>query len=234
MKVAIMQPYFLPYIGYFQLIGAVDAFVLYDNIKYTKKGWINRNRYLLNDGPADFVIPIRKDSDSLNVRDRQVAEDFDPGKLLNRLRQAYRKAPHARVVLPLLDEILRFPDRNLFGFIHHSLAELCRLLEIKTRIIVSSTLEVDHSLKSRDKVLAICGHLGADTYINAIGGVRLYSPEDFSSHGIDLRFIHPRSIRYPQLGGPFVPWLSILDVLMFNSGAESMDLLTQFDLVGLE
>src|SRR5437868_13460953 len=94
MKVAIMQPYFLPYIGYFQLIESVDLFVIYDNIKYTKKGWINRNRFLRNGADVVFTVPLRKDSDSLNVRERAVADDFDPRKLVNQVREAYRRAPH--------------------------------------------------------------------------------------------------------------------------------------------
>ncbi|MBS0211838.1 MAG: WbqC family protein [Proteobacteria bacterium] len=217
MKVAIMQPYFLPYIGYFQLIGAADKFVIYDNIKYTKKGWINRNRYLLDGRDEMFSLPLKKDSDALDVRDRRLAADFDRAKLLNRLAEAYRRAPRYGEVMPLLQRIIECRDDNLFGFIHASLSAVCRYLGIDTPLIVSSTLEVDHSLQGQDRVLAICRRLGADTYINAIGGRELYSHDDFAAQGIELRFLQSLPSDYPQFGRPFVPWLSILDVMMFNT-----------------
>jgi hypothetical protein len=231
LKVAIMQPYFLPYIGYFQLLAATDLFVIYDNIKYTKKGWINRNRFLLNGVAADFVLPLKKDSDFLDVRDRRLAEDFDRGKLLNRFREAYRKAPHFNEVFPLLEALVSNPETDLFQFIHHSVRAICQRLGIGTRIIPSSTLEIDHTLKSQDKVLAICRHLGAHTYINAIGGRELYSREVFFEEGIELRFIQAQPMEYPQLGGPFVPWLSILDVMMFNTPEQIQGMLSHYELI---
>lgn len=231
MKIAIMQPYFLPYIGYFQLIGAVDAFVVYDNIKYTKKGWINRNRFLLNGRDEVFSLPLKKDSDALDVRERRLAPDFDRAKLLNRLVGAYRRAPCFEATLPVLRRILEYEDDNLFSFIHASLREVCIWLGIHTPLIVSSTLLVDHSLAGQERVLAICRDLGADTYINATGGRELYSRKTFATYGIDLRFLQSRLIEYPQFDRPFVPWLSILDVMMFNApGSISGDLLCNYDL----
>lgn len=231
LKVAIMQPYFLPYIGYFQLLASVDLFVIYDNIKYTKKGWINRNRYLLNGDAADFVLSLKKDSDFLDVRDRRLADDFDRRKLLNRFREAYRKAPFFNEVFPAIESIVLNPETNLFDFICHSVNEVCRMLGIRTRIVLSSSLDIDHTLKSQDKVLAICQHLGAATYINAIGGQELYSQEAFSGLGIDLRFIRALPIQYPQLGKAFVPWLSILDVMMFNSVEDIRGMLTHCEII---
>lgn len=217
MKVAIMQPYFLPYIGYFQLIGAVDAFVVYDNIKYTKKGWINRNRLLQNGSDVMFSLPLKKDSDFLDVVERELAEEFDRTKLLNQFRGAYRRAPYFEQTFPLLERIVRYEDSNLFRYIHHALIATCAHLGIGVDIRISSGAGIDHSLKGQDKVLALCRAMGADTYINAIGGTELYLREDFEAHGIELKFIKSRPFEYPQFGAPFVPWLSIVDVLMFNS-----------------
>lgn len=231
LKVAIMQPYFLPYVGYFQLLASVDLFVIYDNIKYTKKGWINRNRYLMNGDAADFVLSLKKDSDFLDVRDRRLADDFDNRKLLNRFREAYRKAPFFNEVFPAIESIVLNPERNLFDFIYHSVNEVCRMLGIRTRIALSSSLDIDHTFKSQDKVLAICQHLGATTYINAIGGQELYSQRAFSGLGIDLRFIRALPIQYPQLGNTFVPWLSILDVMMFNSVEDIRGMLTHCEII---
>jgi len=212
-----MQPYFFPYIGYFQLIAAVDLFIVYDNIKYTKKGWINRNRMLQNGRAVTFSLPLRHDSDALDVSGRELAADFRPDKLLNQISGAYRSAPYFAQTLPLVEDVLRFEERNLFRFLHHSIAKTCRHLGIGTEIRPSSSVAADHSLKGQDKVLAICEALGASVYVNAIGGMELYSREDFRRRGIDLRFIEARPLEYPQFGDAFVASLSIIDVMMFNS-----------------
>jgi hypothetical protein len=217
MKIAIMQPYLLPYIGYWQLIAASDAFVVYDNIKYTKKGWINRNRFLINGAEAVFSLPLRKDSDFLDVNQRYLADSFDRENLLNRFREAYRKAPEFSSVMPLLEKILRNPAANLFEYIFGSIQGVCDFLGIKTPLVVSSTIDCDHSLKSAERVQAICKSLGADTYVNPVGGMELYSKEDFARNGIDLKFLKALPFEYLQSENTFVPWLSILDVLMFNS-----------------
>jgi hypothetical protein len=216
MRVAIMQPYFLPYIGYFQLIAAVDGFVIYDNIKYTKKGWINRNRMLRNGGAATFTLPLRKGSDALPIRDREIAPDFDRAGFLNPLAAAYRRAPFFDATWPLVETIVRHPETNLFRFLHHSIVRTCGHLDIATPIRISSAIDIDHRLAGQHKVLALCEALGAAVYLNPPGGMDLYSRETFRERGIELRFIRPRPFEYRQFGTPFVPWLSILDVMMFN------------------
>ncbi len=216
-KVAIMQPYFFPYVGYFQLINAVDTFIIYDNIKYTKKGWINRNRMLNHGSDAIFSLPLRKGSDALDVREREIASDFNESKLLNQLREAYRKAPYQEAVLKMIEGVLAGGERNLFVFVHKSIQGVCKFLKIPTQIVVSSTIDIDHSLQSQDKVLALCQAVRADTYINAIGGVELYSQDVFANAGIKLKFLRSRLVEYAQFDAPFVPWLSIIDLMMFNS-----------------
>jgi hypothetical protein len=219
-KVAIMQPYFFPYVGYFQLINAVDAFIIYDNIKYTKKGWINRNRILSHGSDTAFSLPLKKASDTLDIREREVAADFNRPKLLNQLREAYRKAPYQSTVVELVEDVLMGGDQNLFAFLHRSLERTCKFLAIPTRVIVSSTVDIDHSLQSQDKVIALCRAVDADTYINPIGGVELYSKDVFAGAGIELKFLRSRLVEYPQFDTAFVPWLSIIDVMMFNSVQE--------------
>lgn len=220
MKIAIMQPYFFPYIGYFQLIAAVDLFVLYDNIQYTKKGWINRNRILLNGNDAFISLPLKKDSDTLDVRERELAADFKPNKLLAQLDGAYRKAPYFKLTMPLLEAALSHDTSNLFTFLHYSLKETCAHLGLSTPIQISSAINIDHTLKGQHKVLAICQATGAQTYINAIGGQSLYSKADFLHNDIELRFIRSKELAYEQFEAPFVPWLSLIDVLMFNPIAQ--------------
>jgi hypothetical protein len=233
MKLAIMQPYFFPYIGYLQLIAAVDRFVVYDNVKYTKKGWINRNRYLLEGKDAVFTVPLKGASDFLEVRERLIAEDFDRHQLLARIGQAYRKAPFFEPAFALFAKAVSNPDRNLFGFVYQSIADVCGYLGITTPIVPSSTIAIDHSLRGQEKVVAICRESGAAVYINAIGGLELYSRGAFSAHGIALQFLKSRPIEYPQFGAAFVPGLSILDVLMFNAPETIRGFLADgYDLIG--
>lgn len=212
-----MQPYFLPYIGYFQLMAAVDMFIVYDNIKYTKKGWINRNRMLLSGKDVMFSLPLKGDSDALDVRDRELASDFNRDKLLNQFKAAYRPAPYFSQTFSLVDEIVRYEDRNLFRFLHHSIVKTCEYLGITTEIRISSDIAIDHDPKNQDIVLALCQATGASTYVNAIGGMELYSKEMFREKGIELKFIQSKPFEYSQFGNEFVPWLSIVDVMMFNS-----------------
>jgi hypothetical protein len=215
-KAAIMQPYFLPYIGYFQLIQAVDLFIVYDNIKYTKSGWINRNRFLQNGKDALFTLPLKKDSDFLNVVERSLAVDFERKKLLDQLAAAYRRAPFFSQCMPVLSRVVLCEESNLFRYIHHSIRQVCDYLGISTRIMLSSEIGIDHGLKSQDKVLALCAAVGADSYINPIGGLELYAREDFRARGVELAFLKALPFEYAQFGQAFVPWLSIVDVMMFN------------------
>lgn len=216
MKTAIMQPYFFPYIGYFQLIGSVDLFIVYDNIKYTKKGWINRNRMLQNGKDVMFSLPLKSDADSLDVRDRELAASFNRDKLLNQISGAYRRAPYFAQTFPLIEQVVRHEERNLFRFLHHSIVRTCAHLGIATEIRVSSDIAIDHTLKNQDKVLALCKAVGADTYVNAIGGMELYFKEAFQQKCIELKFISSKTFEYTQFGNEFIPWLSIIDVMMFN------------------
>ena len=216
MKVAIMQPYFLPYIGYFQLISAVDLFVVYDNIKYTKKGWINRNRMLQNGKDAIFSLPVKKGSDSMDVRDRELAADFNRDKLLSQISGAYRHAPYFAPAFPLIEEIVRHEDQNLFRFIQNAIVKTCAHLGITTQIRVSSDIAINHDLKNQDKVLALCTAVGASTYVNAIGGMELYAKDKFLAQDVKLKFVKSRPFEYSQFGSEFIPWLSIIDVMMFN------------------
>lgn len=216
MRVAVMQPYFFPYISYFQLMAAVDMFIVYDNIKYTKKGWINRNRMLQNGKDATFSLPLKSGSDYLNVCERKLAADFNRDKLLNQVKGAYRRSPYFSQTFPLVEEIVRHEDTNLFRFLHHSIVKTCEHLGITAEIKISSDIAIDHGLKNQDKVLAFCAAVGASTYVNAIGGMDLYSRKKFRENSIDLKFIQSKPFEYAQFGNEFVPWLSIIDVMMFN------------------
>jgi hypothetical protein len=229
-KIAIMQPYFFPYIGYFQLMNAVDEFVVYDNIEFTKKGWINRNRILVDGKDAYITIPLKKDSDYLDVRDRRLAEIWlsEKNKVLNRIIASYRKAPHFDSAYPVIENCILFEEYNLFNFILNSLRLVNEYLEIQTPFLVSSTIPVDHELKAENKVVEICKARKADTYLNPIGGVQLYSKDRFKEQGMDLFFLKTNDFRYQQFNNDFVPLLSIIDVMMFNSKEKIKEYLSSF------
>ena len=217
-KVAIMQPYFLPYIGYWQLINAVDVFVVYDDIQFTKKGWINRNRFLMNDCDHIFSLPIKKASDYLNIVDRELSDtsSYDLAKQLRKIESAYRKAPYFEEVMPLISDCFCYDEKNLFKYIYYSILKICQALEISTKIVKSSSLSVSPLLKGQERVIETCKSLQATDYINPIGGEALYEHVAFKEKGINLKFQHVNLYKYTQFGREFVPHLSILDVLMFN------------------
>jgi hypothetical protein len=230
MKVAIMQPYFFPYIGYWQLINTVDKFVIYDNIKYTKKGWINRNQILVNNDAKMFTVPIQKDSDFLDVNQRFISDSWDKSKMLNLIKSSYSKSPQYKKVIPLIEKCLLVEEENLFNFLYVNLTNILDFLEIKTDIIISSTLDIDHNLKSQDRVIATCKKLGATQYINPQGGINLYNKLDFEKNRIDLKFLFSDQIVYKQYSDRFLPWLSIIDILMFNDITTIKNFLQQFTL----
>ncbi len=227
----IMQPYFLPYIGYWQLMNYVDQYVIYDNIKYTKKGWINRNRFLQNSTDALFTLPLKSGSDRLNIVEREIADVYDARKLLKVFHQAYKKAPYFDETFALCENILLSAETNLFKFLHQSIEHVCSALSISTPRVVSSNLPVEHeSLAAQSKVIAICRALETNHYINPIGGLELYDRHAFEIQGIQIKFLRTNNIVYQQFANPFVPNLSILDVLMFNGASRTRDLLFEFTL----
>jgi hypothetical protein len=233
MKLAIMQPYFFPYIGYYQLLAAVDEFVVYDNIEFSKKGWVNRNRILVNGKDAYISLPLKSDSDYLDIVERSLADVWksERKKLSNRISESYRKAPHYKSAFPVIEQCLAFADENLFRFIINSLTITKAYLQIQTPLIVSSEIHIDHSLRSEDKVLALCRARGADTYINPIGGLELYDKARFTHEGIALEFLKADNIQYSQLANQFIPFLSIIDVMMFNSVEEIRQYLNQYTIL---
>lgn len=233
MKLAIMQPYFFPYIGYFQLLHAVDKFVVYDNIEFTKKGWIHRNRILVNGADAYISLMLRKDSDYLQVRERVLSEEFqkEKEKIIRRIEGAYKKAPFFFETVPLISEIVGYNDKNLFNYVYHSIERIQDHLGIDAKLIVSSGVGINHELKGKEKVISLCKGLGATHYINPIGGVELYKKEEFIKNGVELSFLKSRETQYKQFDNGFVPWLSIIDVLMFNGKEGTKQMLNQYDLV---
>lgn len=222
MKLGIMQPYFLPYIGYWQLINAVDKYVIYDDVNFINKSWINRNNILLNGDKHQINLLLTEASQNKLIN--QVAIQDNQTKLIRTIELNYKKAPMFLQVFPLFLHIMEYPDKNLAKFIGNSIVEIARYLSIETEFIYSSTLDKDNTLRAQDKILNICKLLNANKYINAIGGADLYSKDDFNKVGIELSFLETKIEPYKQFKNEFVPYLSLLDVMMFND-VESINIM---------
>ncbi len=230
---AMMQPYLFPYLGYFQLIARSDAFVLGDDLQYVKASWINRNRILVNGQPKLVTFSLRHDDPYLSINQRWLSDDFEAhaGRLLKTLAFSYARAPHKTETLALLTRILASPERNLARFAEQSIRALCAHLEIETPIHLGSDMGLPARMDKQERVVRIAHRLGVEQYINPIGGTALYCPSYFRAQGLVLRFLRMDELSYPQFGQPFVPSLSIIDVLMFNGRSGTRALLDRFSLV---
>ena len=231
MKLAVMQPYFLPYLGYFQLMAAVDQFVLYDDVNFKKRGWINRNRLLLNEKEHLFTAPLRAASQNRRINEIELQEDrVWRQKLVRTIRQAYQQAPQFDAVYPLISDIVLFPENNLSRYLKNGLARVKTYLGISTKLIPSSGIYANAELKGEKRILDICRQAGATLYLNAAGGRDLYDSKTFRERGVTLRFLESEPYVYRQQGPVFYPSLSIMDVLMFNSPAEVKSQLSRVSL----
>lgn len=236
MKLGIMQPYFFPYIGYWQLMNAVDQYVVYDDVNYKKGSWVNRNRVLMPNKPEGWAYinlnlshssPYKKFNEISVLRDIQYREKF-----FGIIKNSYRMAPYFDQVFSLLHRIMTQDEDNLARFLKYSFDVINSYLGIKTKLIFSSDIVKDNELKKADKVIEICKILGANQYYSAMGGWDLYSKEEFAEHGIEFIFLKANdTIRYPQFDNEFVPSLSIIDVMMFNDVSTIQQMLLQYELL---
>lgn len=219
-KLAIMQPYFLPYTGYFQLLHAVDLFIYFDDVTYINKGWINRNRLLLNMSPWLFSVPLKNASQNILIKDLIVADNIDlwKEKFLKTISMAYKKALNFQKTLELLEIILSNKSPLFIDWLADSISRIAHMIKLPTSFKFSSQIDYDRSLKAQNKILSICEKEKATHYINPINGQVLYDKCIFSSHGIELSFLVSHC-SYKQFKEPFIANLSIIDFLMFNDPA---------------
>lgn len=229
MKCGIMQPYLFPYLGYWQLINAVECYAIYDDVNYFKQGYINRNTIILNGQPQRFTLELIGASQNKLINQIEVGNNTEA--LLTQFRHTYAKAPYFNEVYPLLEKILRFPEKNLAIFIGNSIQKIAAYLQLDTRIFYTSEYEKNNFLRGKEKVIHMCELFGATHYINAIGGQELYSKDEFLNHGIKLNFISMTPHEYQQFDLDFIPNLSIIDVMMFNSVSEIKTLLDAYTLI---
>ena len=232
MKIGIMQPYFFPYLGYWQTLNAVDRYVIYDDVNYIKNGWINRNNILLNGSAHMQTIPLDGASPFLPINQIKMTPRLnEKEKLLKTIESAYKKAPYFNSVFPMVREVIMEDSCLIINALVKQFNLVCKYLDIKTELIVSSSLDKNNELKAQDKVIHICKLLGGTQYINAIGGQELYSFDDFKKNGLELSFLNTEFTPYKQFKNEFVPGLSMIDILMFNSPQQIKAMLNAYTLI---
>ncbi len=219
MRLAIMQPYFLPYIGYFQLMTAVDKFILLDDVNFINRGWINRNRIAVSGEPHWLTLPLVKASQNRLINEIEIVDDETwKTKTMRMLETSYAGAPFAREILPIFSKLLTEAKGRLSPFLYHSLSELADYIGIEVKIEPTSAMYPKGGQSGAARILDICRKEGATAYLNLSGGRELYNLEMFAAHDIELLFLDPNltalSLRH---GGREGPSLSILDLLLFNS-----------------
>jgi hypothetical protein len=233
MKLAIMQPYLFPFLGYFQLIAAVDKFVIYDDVTFIKRGWINRNHILLHGKPHLFTVPLQGASQNLLIRDIALHPVEYPKwreKFLKTIAVAYADAPFYGTVREMLLQVLDVAPASIADLARQSLLMVCRYLDLPTQLLPTSSVYLNSHLRAQDRILDICVLEGAKTYFNTPGGRELYSDTSFQERGVALRFLRSQLPAYPQPCGAFVPNLSIIDVMMFNSVETIRSMLEHYEL----
>ena len=257
MTIAIMQPYFMPYLGYFQAIAAVDKYILYDNLTYILSGWINKNRIRpRNNPPSWIIVPVKQKSSYTLIVDTQI-DNSKPWKekILKSIHLAYSKAKFFNEILPLFEEILSEEYMTISDLNCRSIMKICSFLDIQTEIVADNAsftdieeklklvengdyssfpfMQLTNPIKKVARVIAICKREDANHFVNAIGGTELYAKDEFAKYGIKLDFIKMNDIQYPQncTDGSFVPYLSIIDVLMHNGKEGTQKLLQAYTLV---
>lgn len=226
MKAAIMQPYLFPYLGYYQLANSVDTFVFFDDVNFIKRGYINRNNILFNGESFRFTLPLISASQNKLIKDIDCCDNND--KLLRTIKQAYTNAPYYREVIALVESVICSEERNLAYIASKSIKVVFDYLGLSKDFIYSSDIDYNRDVSGEEKIIDICMQLSVNKYINPIGGVELYNKDNFLSKGLDLDFIEKESILYKQNSDEFIDNLSIIDVLMWNSKEEVIELLKKY------
>ncbi len=234
MRVAIMQPYVFPYLGYYQLLHAADRFICFDDVNFIKKGWINRNRILLNGSAYPFTIPISGASQNSTIRDSLIADDASwKPKLLANITHAYRKAPFFAEVFPAVEAMVMNAKGSIADLAEASIRMVADRAALPVSIHRSSDIGLPGDLKAQERIIAVAAHHGATTYINPANGAHLYQEGRFQEAGMKLRFLRlDADVTYPQHGhSGFEPHLSVLDALMNCSSMELRSLLGRYQLM---
>jgi len=229
-----MQPYLFPYIGYFQLINSVDKFVMYDDVAYIKQGWINRNRILINSKAHFFTVPLRQVSSFSLINETEIDNKKYKrwkDKFFKTIELNYKKAPFFDQSYHILKSVFNLDMFSISELAIRSCNIIVNYLSLKTILVETSSIYDNNALKGQDRILDICKIEKAASYNNLPGGKELYSKEKFKQNDIDINFTKSNDIKYNQFNNEFVPWLSIIDVLMFNPKQKIQEYLQEYELI---
>ena len=230
MRLAIMQPFFFPYIGYLQLVNAVDKFVFYDDVNFVTSSWIARNRIISKTDPFQY-FRIQLDGASQNKLINEVKPINSSIKMLKTIRHIYSKAPYFNDVYPLIEKCLTSSAASIAEMSAKSVVLVADYLGIETEFEFSSEMHANSKgIGMSERLISICKQENASCYYNFIGGANLYSKDFFKQFGVELKFIELKKVSYVQFNGHFQENLSIIDVLMFNSVEATKKLLNSYEL----
>jgi hypothetical protein len=233
MRIAVMQPYIFPYLGYYQLVNSVDLFVFFDDVNYIKKGWINKNNILVNGEAYKFTIPVKDASQNKPIIKIEFSGYDDwRFKFLKTVEASYKKAPYFNDVLELINKILDQRFVSIAGLAKASVKEIAAYLNLKTEFENSSDISYDRNGENgQKKIIDICKLKKATCYVNPFNGRELYNKLEFESKGIKLLFLKMNEVTYMQYSKEkFIPSLSIIDILMFNDKETIHQLLNKLTL----
>lgn len=227
-----MQPYFFPYIGYFHLIKSVDRFIIYDDVNYINRGWINRNRIPINGKATFFTIPLNGASQNININLINIIEDdFWKKKMLKTFKTVYAKSPFKLQGMEILEKVITIESKKLVNYCIKSITEVLSYLDLRTEIISTSMIYNNSNLKADERIIDICLKEQARSYFNLAGGRGLYHPDKFNKIGCELNFIESRLSTYMSSAKPFIPGLSILDIIMNCGKDQIQEMMHQYRIV---
>jgi WbqC-like protein family len=221
MILGIMQPYFFPYLGYFDLINYSDRWIVFDEIQYIRHGWMNRNRiFHPKEGWQYIIVPLKKHGRDVLIRDVEINEETDwRGRIIGQLQHYRRRSPYFERIIKLVDECLSVDEHFLSRMNTAILDKVCQHIGIpfQYQYFSEMNLKLDTVEEPGDWALRISETMGAKEYVNPRGGEGIFDRAKFEKAGIKLTIRNVPPIEYECKGYEFVPGLSIIDVLMWNS-----------------
>ena len=227
-----MQPYFFPYVGYFQLIHASDKFVFYDDVAFIKQGWINRNNILLQGKAHLFSIPVSNISSFESIAETKISYKVDwTVKFIKTIELSYKKAPNFDEIFPMLSALVLEKPETIAELAKKSIKLVLDHVGTSVDVVNSSAKYKNENLKAQERIIDICKMENAKVYNNPIGGLSLYDRGTFNANKIELKFVKPNAMEYSQFNNTFVPYLSTIDLMMFNSASAIKTMFTTFELV---
>ena len=232
MKIAIMQPYFFPYIGYFSLIQNTEHFIFFDTPQYIRKGWINRNRIIGGNGKdIYFTVPVEKVERDTAIRNVPISYKDDwREKMMGQLTIYKKRAPYYQNVTELVRSVITPDYRNISELAIASIKKTCEFIDMKLECDIYSEMSLpEFTVKEPDEwALYITKYTGYDTYVNPPGGKTFFKQEKYKNEGIELQFLSQELIPYRQRTKEFIPGLSIIDVLMFCTPDEIKEMMDHY------